>query len=63
MARVRLTRGKHGENVAPVFWNDNYVSLLPGEKRELTANYDVSALGGAEPVVEVDGWNVAQGAE
>jgi exo-1,4-beta-D-glucosaminidase len=63
MARVRLTRGRNGENVTPVFWNDNYVSLLPGEKRELTANYDVSALGGAEPVVEVDGWNVAQGAE
>jgi exo-1,4-beta-D-glucosaminidase len=63
MVRVRLTRGKGGEDVAPVFWNDNYVSLLPGEKRELTANYDVSAVGGAEPVVEVDGWNVAQGAE
>lgn len=63
MARVRLTRGKNGENVTPILWNDNYVSLLPGEKRELTASYDVSALGGAEPVAEVDGWNVAQGAE
>ena len=59
MVHLRLTRGKGGDDVVPIFWNDNYVSLLPGESRELTARYDASALEGKEPELEVDGWNVA----
>jgi hypothetical protein len=55
---LRLTRGKGGEDVVPIFWDNNYISLLPGESRQLTAVYESSALGGAPPVVEVDGWNV-----
>jgi exo-1,4-beta-D-glucosaminidase len=39
-------------------WQDNYISLMPGEKRELTATYRASELGPAKPVVEVSGWNV-----
>jgi exo-1,4-beta-D-glucosaminidase len=62
LVHLRLTRGTGGEDVVPVFWNDNYISLLPGEHRELTATYEVSALAGATPVVEVDGWNVASAA-
>jgi exo-1,4-beta-D-glucosaminidase len=27
------------EDFRPVYWDDNYVTLLPGEKRELTARY------------------------
>ena len=29
-----------GEAVLPVFWSDNYISLLPGEKKVLTAEVD-----------------------
>ena len=58
MVHLRLTRGKGGEDVVPIFWDDNYISLLPGESRQLTATYEVSALGGTTPVVEVDGWNI-----
>jgi hypothetical protein len=32
--------------------------LLPGEKRELTAAYNLSDLGKAKPMIEIDGWNV-----
>ena len=39
-------------------WEDNYISLLPGEKREVTATYRASELGAAKPAVEVSGWNV-----
>ena len=44
----------------PVLWDDNYVTLLPGETRELEAAYAPKDLGGAAPVVTVDGWNVAE---
>jgi exo-1,4-beta-D-glucosaminidase len=44
--------------VLPVFWDDNYISLLPGEKRTLNVEFDSKNLGGEEPVLKVDGWNV-----
>jgi len=28
-----------------VLWDDNYISLLPGEKREVTATYRTGELG------------------
>jgi len=40
----------------PVIWSDNYFSLLPGEKREVTATYTLPRH--AKPTVEVSGWNV-----
>jgi exo-1,4-beta-D-glucosaminidase len=42
-----------------VIWSDNYVSLLPGETRTVTATYATSAIHGA-PRVVVSGWNVAR---
>ncbi len=58
MVHTRITRGQGGEDVTPIFWTDNYFSLLPGEKRTVTANYSTANLGGQEPVLEVDGYNV-----
>jgi exo-1,4-beta-D-glucosaminidase len=55
--RMKVNKGKGGEEVLPVVWQDNYVSLLPGEKREFTASYRLADLGGAKPEVEVKGWN------
>src|SRR5208337_129977 len=55
---LKLDKGKGGEEILPVVWQDNYISLLPGEKREISATYRASSLGAAKPVVEVSGWNV-----
>jgi exo-1,4-beta-D-glucosaminidase len=57
--RLKVAKGSNGDEILPVIWQDNYVSLLPGEKRELTATYRAAELGTAKPVVEVSGWNVA----
>jgi exo-1,4-beta-D-glucosaminidase len=58
---VRLKVNKAGgDEILPVIWQDNYISLLPGEKRELTATYRGAELGTAKPVVEVSGWNVTE---
>ncbi len=59
MVHLRLTRGKGGEDVVPIFWEDNYFSLLPGENRTVSGQYDQSALNGKEPELAIDGWNVA----
>jgi exo-1,4-beta-D-glucosaminidase len=47
-----------GKPVLPIYWNDNYVTLLPGEERTYSANYRLSDFSGIKPVIEVQGWNV-----
>jgi exo-1,4-beta-D-glucosaminidase len=55
--RLQVT-GRGGEEALPVLWEDNYISLLPGETRTLVASYSARDLGGAPPKVVVTGWNI-----
>ena len=50
----------HDPEVLPVLWSENYFSLLPGEKRLVTATYRAKDLAETKPVVEVSGWNVIE---
>jgi len=56
--RLKVNKGVKGDEILPVVWEDNYISLLPGEKREVTATYRASELGASKPAVEVSGWNL-----
>ncbi len=48
-----------GDNqVLPIVWSDNDVTLWPGESETLRASYRGASLRGAAPVVSVSGWNV-----
>ena len=40
-----------GKEVAPVIWEDNYVTLMPGEKRDISATVHRKDLGGAKAAV------------
>ncbi len=44
--------------ILPIYWNDNYVTLLPGEERIYEAKFFLSDFKGEKPVLEVRGWNV-----
>ena len=55
--RLRVV-GKGDEEALPVFWDDNYITLLPGESRTIGARYNVRDLGGGAPRVVVTGWNI-----
>ncbi|HYK90425.1 MAG TPA: glycoside hydrolase family 2 protein [Acidobacteriota bacterium] len=59
MVHLRLTQGEDGFDVVPIFWDDNYFSLLPGEERTVEARCARSSLGGKALVLEIDGYNVA----
>jgi exo-1,4-beta-D-glucosaminidase len=50
-------RTSSGDLVAPVFWSDNLIELIPGESATLTALLPENAP--ADPVVKVEGWNIA----
>ena len=56
--RLKVTKGAGGDEILPLLWQDNYISLLPGEKREVSASYRASELGAAKANVEISGWNV-----
>lgn len=62
MAHVQLRHGKAGsqnaERVLPVFYSDNYVSLVPGATRIIDIEADAADLQGEAPLITVDGWNV-----
>ncbi len=58
--QVRFGVRKKGQDaeILPVFWDDNYIELMPGESREISAKYlrttDIS-----EPLeMTVAGWNI-----
>jgi exo-1,4-beta-D-glucosaminidase len=58
-ADVRKGTVNSGDNqVLPITWSDNDITLWPGESQTLTATYHASSLGTAMPVVSVYGWNV-----
>jgi exo-1,4-beta-D-glucosaminidase len=59
--RLRLANRKDDSDVVPVFWDDNYFSLLPGEERIIVVSYDASDLHGVHPVVQVGGFNIVAG--
>ena len=54
--RLQAT-GRDGEEAVPVFWEDNYISLLPGETRVISGRWQTRDMHGA-PRVLVSGWNV-----
>lgn len=57
LVHARVTKGKDGDDLVPIFWDDNYFSLLPAEEKTVTVSYDLSDLDAKLPVLELDGYN------
>jgi hypothetical protein len=58
MIRLKVIRAGSGERVLPVFYEDNYFSLLPGESRSVSVEFANVNLAGEPPRLAVAGWNV-----
>lgn len=56
MAHLQLRRAS-GERVLPVFYSDNYLTLLPGETRTVTIDAALEDFKGEPALVAFDGWN------
>jgi exo-1,4-beta-D-glucosaminidase len=46
--------------VLPIYWEDNYFSLLPGETRKVKVEFSEEDLEGKTPFLEVGGWNIVK---
>jgi beta-mannosidase len=58
LTHLQLHQKKSGRRVLPVFYSNNYISLVPGEAAAVTIEASTKDLQGDEPLVEVDGYNV-----
>jgi len=62
MVHARVAKGEGGDDVVPIFWDDNYFSVLPGEEKAVTVSFATADLDGREASLALDGYNVASGA-
>ena len=53
-----MLNDEKGESICPVFWDDNYFSLLPGEKREINCTVSRNVVAKTKPQLLVSGWNI-----
>jgi len=58
MTHLQLHQGQSGKRVLPVFYSDNYITLVPGESRTVTIEAATKDLAGESPQILVDGFNV-----
>ncbi len=56
--RLAVEAGKQGKEMLPVLWEDNYVSLLPGEERTVEARFPGKHSIGLHPTLKISGWNI-----
>ncbi len=57
--RVVAVRDETGDRILPVHYSDNFVPLMPGEKRTIRTEVLVADARGEEPRIVVEGFNVA----
>lgn len=58
--RTEVTKGADGEEVLPITYEDNYVTLFPSESRTIKANFRAAELAGQSPALRLEGYNVSK---
>ena len=58
MPHLQLRRQHSGERVLPVYYTDNYVTLMPGETKTIGIEAAAADLKSEDPLVVIDGWNI-----
>lgn len=60
MVRLKVVREDSGDRILPVTYEDNYVSLMPGEERTISMEFRQADTRGERPALVVEGFNVAE---
>ncbi|MDR2810481.1 MAG: discoidin domain-containing protein [Tannerellaceae bacterium] len=58
MLHLQVVGNKSAERILPVFFSDNYISLMPGEAKTITMRLQNRDTRGEKPTVEVSGFNL-----
>ncbi|MCK0189606.1 glycoside hydrolase family 2 TIM barrel-domain containing protein [Arenibacter sp. F20364] len=54
LINLKVVDENTGELILPIFWEDNFINLLPGEERMVCANFE----GTSAAALKVEGWNL-----
>jgi len=57
--KLTLVNASDNSRILPAYYSDNYVSLLPGESKEVEIEYPAAAAKGA-PQVKLRGWSLGE---
>jgi len=58
MVHLALLNKDSEIEIAPVYWDDNYFSLLPGVEKEIHARFSQDNSESITPVLKIAGWNI-----
>jgi len=58
--RAEVTRGMDGEEILPITYDDNYITIFPHETRTIDATFSGSSLKDQTSALRVEGYNVAK---
>ena len=57
MVRLKAVREKSGDRILPAIFSDNYVALMPGERRTIRTELENADTRGERPKIVVEGFN------
>src|SRR5271157_5348821 len=60
MVRLKAVREKAGDRILPAIYSDNYIALMPGERRTIRTELEHADTRGETPRIVVEGFNVRQ---
>ena len=58
MIRLNVVGRKDGEQILPMFYGDNYFSLMPGERKTVSLRWYEADTRGNKPNVKITGYNL-----
>ena len=60
MIRLKVVGIRTGERILPVFYSDNYISLMPAETKVIIMRLKDEDTHGEKPSVEISGYNTSE---
>lgn len=58
IVRLKVVRDSAGDRILPAIYSDNYVALMPGERRTVVTEFAAADTRGQKPRMVVEGFNV-----
>jgi hypothetical protein len=58
MVGLKAMREKSGDRILPAIYSDNYIALMPGERRTIRTELEHADTRGKTPQMVVEGFNV-----
>jgi exo-1,4-beta-D-glucosaminidase len=58
--RAEITKGMDGEEILPITYDDNYITVFPHETRTIDGHFHLPAQATWSPALRLEGYNVGK---